>query len=283
MATETEFSDDEIDVYDEYFGDDSDRDPDFSVEKEMDSCTSEDEQVELEKVTPKQQKKSEPSIDLSSKVLAAAKNNQQKDSHESSSSDFDYPDDFLDVPNNKKEDNTTGSRKRKRIPKSSQKSTFLNKKYKQTKNKVSLNEIHVNARKQQTLDYKNYLHLISNLDLLLLRKYDNRDYRNQILEYVSAIFESNEHNYILNILPTIFNRSFLYEVRLMYRSDSRNDRIHFQNFCFGVRKYLETVINVKDSERENISKKVDEAFRHLTLHKEKQFCLMLACHYYVQR
>ena len=109
-------------------------------------------------------------------MLATAKNNQQKDSHESSSSDFDYPDDFLVVPNNKKEDNTTGSRKRKRIPKSSQKSTFFNKKYKQTKNKVSLNEIHVNARKQQTLDYKNYLHLISTIALKIHKGQKLRGY-----------------------------------------------------------------------------------------------------------
>ena len=305
MEIDQESSNDDIDIHDQYFGDDDDRDPDFIPEweqrkkrtksrkyeasdEEVES-SSEDEKGEPISILLEHKTKSNTSNDLSTSEIS-----KRKRKSESSSSDFDYPDDYMDIQT-KKQKLTQKSPKKKKNNKSkcADKPTSQSKdkrkvKKTQTTKKQQIKENDDQESKQyrkyQTLEYKNHLHILSNLDPLLFNKYDNYDIKARNLEYFSSIMESNEHKYILHILPIIFNRSLIYHMRLLTRmTNERTVKIHFGNFCFGIRKYLETLINVRGKEREYLSKTADDVFRHLVKHKEKQYCLLLACEYFVKR
>lgn len=300
MDTDQELSND--DIYDQYFNDDDDRDPEFippweqqkkrrgshkyNVSVEEVESTSEDEKTEPGSILFEHQINSNTSNDIST--------SKRKDIYESSSSDFDLPEDYLKVINNKKTLNSKNLRKSKiNQTKRTDKARSQSKEKRTSKEKISRsskgktkkddNQASKEVHKYQTLEYKNHLHLLSNLDPLFFHKYDRYDEKAKNIEYFSSIIESNEHKYILHILPIFFNRILLYHIRLLSLKHKRNDLIGFANFCFGIRKYLETLINLRGREREYLRKRSDEVFRHLVRYKEKQYCLLLACEYFVKR
>ena len=305
MESELELSD-HNDTYDEYFGDDDDRDPDYfplpkkrkkksskhqhepSVESKTKSSSSEDEKESTETILIGDKTKS-GTYDNSSHGNI----DQNRSTNESASSDFDLPVDYLNV-NTKKSKSKIKSLKKRKINESegTEKSKFKERKRKrkklQTKEKTfdRTQIIHTNKKERelQTLDYGKQVSLLANLDALMSKKCGNHnsDEKKKNVEYISTILESSEQNYILDALPIIFNRTLLNHLKLLIPCD-RTGQIHFINFCFGVRKYLETVINTRDERYEHLSKKCDDAFRHLAVYKEQQFCLMLACHYFAQR
>ena len=306
MESELELSD-HNDTYDEYFGDDDDRDPDYlplpkkrkiiwsrpkhkpSVESGTKDSSTEDEKEPAEIILIGDKTKSGKYDNSSHGNI-----DQNRSIDESSSSDFDLPEDYLEVINNKKTLNSKNLRKRKsNQTKRTDKARSQSKEKRASKDKISRSskgktkkhdsQASKEVHKYQTLEYKNHLHLLSNLDPLFFNKYDRYDEKNKNIEYFSSIMESNEHKYILHILPIFFNRILLYHIRLLSLHHKRKDLIGFGNFCFGIRKYLETLINLRGREREYLRKRSDEVFRHLVKYKEKQYCLLLACEYFVKR
>ena len=313
MESELELSD-HNDTYDEYFGDDDDRDPDYlplpkkrkiissrpkhkpSVESGTKDSSTEDEKEPAEIILIGDKTKSGKYDNSSHGNI-----DQNRSIDESSSSDFDLPDDYLDV-NPKKSKSKIKGLKKQNINESvgSEKSTLNEKKRRNDKRRCESRKkrqikektcdqtkiIHEdkNEPKLQTLDYGKQVSIFANLDVLLSDNFDyhNSEEKKKNIEYLSTILESSEQNYILDTLPIIFNRTLLNHLKLLPFCD-RIGQIHFVNFCFGVRKYLETVMNNRDEQYEHLSKKCDDAFRKLVAYKEQQFCLMLACHYFVQR
>ena len=320
MESELELSD-HNDTYDEYFGDDDDRDPDYlplpkkrkissrrkhepSVESETKNSSSEDEKGSAETILIGD-KTTSGTYDISS----YGNIEQNRSTNEISSSDFDLPDDYLPV-NTKKSKSKVKSLKKQNLNESegSEKSTLNEKKRRydkrrydkrryesrkklQTKEKTCYQPKIIpevkNERNLQTLDYGKQVSLFANLDVLLSDKCDYHnsfkiDEKKKNVEYISTILESSEQNYILDTLPLIFDRTLLNHLKLLPNCD-RIGQIHFINFCFGVRKYLETVMNNRDEKYEHLSKKCDDVFRKLVAYKEQQFCLMLACHYFALR
>ena len=298
MESELELSD-HNDIYDEYFGDDDDRDPDYLplskkrkktssrrqhkpfVEYETKNSSSEDEKESSETILIGDQTNSGTYVNLSHGII------------ESSGSDFDLPDDYLDV-NTKKSRSKIKSPKKRKINESEGTKKSKPKERKRSRNKLQSKEEtsdqakiileNENERNLQNLDYGKQVSLFANLDVLLAEKFDYRfsDEKKKNIEYISAILESSEQNYILDTLSIIFNRTLLHHLKLL-DPWARTSKIHFINFCFGVRKYLETVMNTRDEKYEHLSKKCDDVFRQLVAYKEQQFCLMLSCHYFVRR
>ena len=230
MATSYEFSSE--DSYDNYFGDDDVADPDFVIEHRDKSSRDREFGVKIEAGSNFSGIKANPDIRSrdSSKFRNALVNkvvSRRKRTHQDSSDDeFDLPDDYL-----------ISTKKKKKECRSS---NVVHKKFKVEQKCFEKSEYCPLAE----LDGGTHSYTLSNLSQLLLDQYDlNRD-KFLAMDYLSALVESDEHKYVLNALPPFITPAMLKYLTLNYGAGSLNStdmKVHFENFCFGVRKYLETI------------------------------------------
>ena len=280
------------DKYDEYFGDDDVADPDYvaEIEKPRDNQKNLKKKKihsmrEAKRSLSRNEIKENKTLKFEHEIEINATNNpllkteiSKKQSIENSSSDdFDLPDDYLNV-----QTKAIGSRK------------AAKRGLKDTKNNLKAakrvkKESPIKTRKPvkpQTLDFGTHLHTFLNLNQLILDQYSIKEDKKLAVQYLSTIFESNKHKYILQVLPLIFSNTMLDFINMSGNSYGLSQytlNIRLANFCFGIRKYLESIIDSQEKDSLYLSKTCDALLRHLVTHKEKQFCLMLSCHYFAKR
>ena len=269
------------DIYDEYFGDDDVADPDYVAENEkkrgfQTKLTRKQIKSTIkaqDSLTANETHRFEHELDLnaSNNPLLKTEIKRKWSSESSSSDDFDLPDDYLDV-----------RRAAKRLPKVAKKSSKAAKRVK----KESQTRIPV-AANPQILEFGKHLHSFLNINQLISDQYSIRYDKRLAVQYLSTIFESNEHKYILEVLPLVFSNTMLDFINMQGNASKGISQytlnIRLANFCFYIRKYLESIIDCQEKDSEYLSKTCDELLRHLVAHKEKQYCLMLSCHYLAKR
>ena len=278
------------DEYDEYFGDDDVADPDYEARNEKSQSYHKNlkrkkihSTIEAKRRLSRTEIKQNEILKFEHELELNARNNpllnteiSQKRSIESSSSDdFDLPDDYLDV-----------QRKTKGIQKAAKRGPIDAKKSLKSAEKVKKESKTRIPVKPQTLDFGKHLHSFLNLNQLMLDQYSIKEDKRLAVQYLSTIFESNEHKHIHQVLPLIFSNTMLDFINMWgnaYKLSLYTLKIRLANFCFSIRKYLESIIDSQEKDSVCLSKTCDTLLRHLVTHKEKQFCLMLSCHYFAKR
>ena len=281
------------DEHDQYFGDDDVADPDYDVAKEektqgyhknlkrktFNSLIEAESSFSRNKIKERNipMFEHELALNASNNPLLNTEINIKWNRESSSSDDFDLPDDYLDVQRKAKE----RPKAAKNIPKDSKN---IPKAAKRVKKESPIRP--PTPVKPQTLDFGRHLHSFLNLNQLMLNQYNIKQDKRLAVQYLSTIVESNEHKYILQALPLVFSNTMLDFINMTGNSFGLSQymlNIRLANFCFSIRKYLESIIDSQEKESEYLSKTCDELLRHLVTHKEKQFCLMLSCHYFAKR